>query len=277
MGVRLTGRLGALQAVGPLTPERGEGPPLATGPFRRDRCCARVGSVGKESLSERTSAAERDLQQQFDPAATFYEACRLAVLNIESAEAASLAIVRRRKRLSVEGATEQMAADADALQHELSEGPCLDTVWREPFASSDDLRADSRWPTWGPRAGDVTGARSALSLRLFVRQDTLGALNLYSRQYAAFSQVDREEAQTLAAHVAIAVSAALKIEGLERSLDSRSIIGQALGIAMERYDLDTSHAMALLVRLSSNESKKLRDVALSIIATRTIGTDQPRT
>lgn len=230
--------------------------------------------MGTQSLTERMALAARDLQSQFDPTATFFEACRLAVVNIESADAASLAIVRRRKRLSVEGASEDMAAAADALQHEVGEGPCLDAVRREEFVTCDDLRADSRWPTWGPRVADETAARSAMSLRLFVQGDTLGAMNLYSRQYAAFTQVDREEAQALATHVAIAVSAALEVENLERSLDSRTIIGQALGIAMERYNLDAARAMALLVRLSSHENKKFRDVAREIIRTRTIGTDQ---
>ena len=114
----------------------------------------------------------------------------------------------------------------------------------------------------------------ALSLRLFVHEDTLGALNLYSKQYAAFSQVDREEAQILAVQIAVAVAAAVEIEGLERSLDSCSIIGQALGIAMERYDFDAARSMALLVRSSSRENKKLRDLAISVIETRTIGPDK---
>ena len=233
--------------------------------------------VGSDLLGERMAQAARDLQSQFDPTATFFEACRLAVVNIENADAASLAIVRRRKRLSVEGASEDMAAVADALQHETGEGPCLDAVWREELVTCDDLGADSPWPTWGPRVAVETAARSALSLRLFVHGQTLGAMNLYSRRSAAFTQVDREEAQALAAHVAIAISAAVEVENLERSLDSRTIIGQALGIAMERYDLDATRAMALLVRLSSHENKKLRDLALEITRTRTIGTDQRRT
>ena len=125
-----------------------------------------------------------------------------------------------------------------------------------------------------PRHSGHAVVAMALSLRLFVHEDTLGALNLYSKQYAAFSQVDREEAQILAVQIAVAVAAAVEIEGLERSLDSCSIIGQALGIAMERYDFDAARSMALLVRSSSCENKKLRDLAISVIETRTIGPDK---
>jgi AmiR/NasT family two-component response regulator len=44
------------------------------------------------------------------------------------------------------------------------------------------------------------------------------------------------------------------------------VIGQAVGIVMERYTLSDEHAFAFLKRLSSHRNVKLRQVAEEIIA-----------
>ena len=51
-----------------------------------------------------------------------------------------------------------------------------------------DLAADSRFPSYGPRAVQM-GARSTLSLPLSSDGSVVGALNLYSRQVDAFDIV----------------------------------------------------------------------------------------
>ena len=43
------------------------------------------------------------------------------------------------------------------------------------------------------------------------------------------------------------------------------VIGQALGILMERYRIDPDHAFQFLVRASSSSNIKLRDVADEIV------------
>ena len=47
-----------------------------------------------------------------------------------------------------------------------------------------------------------------LSFRLFVEEDTLGALNLYSRRVDAFDESARAVGAILAAHAAIALTTA---------------------------------------------------------------------
>ena len=48
---------------------------------------------------------------------------------------------------------------------------------------------------------------------------------------------------------------------------SRKVIGQALGILMERYRVDADRAFQFLVRASSSSNVKLRDVAEEIVVT----------
>ena len=52
----------------------------------------------------------------------------------------------------------------------------------------DDPAGDERWPAFSHRAAQETWVRSMLSFRLFVQNDTIGALNLYSRRAATFDE-----------------------------------------------------------------------------------------
>ena len=66
---------------------------------------------------------------------------------------------------------------------------------------------------------------------------------------------------------ALVARQAREIETLTHSLASSRAIGQAIGLIMERYKLDSDRAFEFLVRLSQNHNVKLRVVALGIITT----------
>jgi GAF domain-containing protein len=161
-----------------------------------------------------------------------------------------------------------MAVIGDQLQYETGEGPCLSAIWEEETVYVPDLAHDPRWLHWGPRLAEKTGLRSSFSVRLFTIKDTLGALNMYSTTAAAFSAVDKAEGVAIAAHIAVAVAAAQNLEQYESALDSRTVIAQACGLVMERYDMDAVRAIALLTRLSTTQNVKLRDIAAELVHTR---------
>jgi GAF domain-containing protein len=227
------------------------------------------------SLSERMAAAARELEGQLDPDATMKIAVELAVSNIGGCEAAGVSIVHARRRIDTPAATDDMAVTGDRLQYELQEGPCLDAVWEQDTIYSPSLAYDQRWPRWGPRVVAETGAQSVLSFQLFTHEDTLGALNLYSRVKDGFSEEDRQDGLALAAHIAIAVAAAQQISHLTKAMDTRSVIGQALGILMERFDLDAPRAFAVLTRIAQTEQQKLQLVAAELVETRRIPWSRP--
>jgi len=56
-----------------------------------------------------------------------------------------------------------------------------------------------------------------------------------------------------------------EVEGLRRALETRTMIGQAVGIVMNQRSLSAEDAFAHLVDLSSHSNTKLRDVAASIV------------
>lgn len=225
--------------------------------------------MAHDSLSEQIAAAARELEGEFDQGATLDKAVKLSVQVVPSAQEAGISLLLgRRGRIDTPAATSDLVRRIDELQYHFDEGPCLDAIRESETAQSPDVGADDRWPRWGPAAAEETGVRSMMCFRLFTHDDKLGALNLYSQHRNAFDDVDREHGLAIAAHMAIAVAAVQEIDYLKAGMDSRSLIGQAQGILMERFDLDPDRAFVVLTRLSSHANRKLRDIALEIVQTR---------
>lgn len=60
--------------------------------------------------------------------------------------------------------------------------------------------------------------------------------------------------------------ALFEIEGLRQALESRTVIGQAIGIMMKQERLDADSGFAYLVERSSRLNVKVRDVAAEIVS-----------
>lgn len=57
-----------------------------------------------------------------------------------------------------------------------------------------------------------------------------------------------------------------EVAELRQALESRTVIGQATGMLMERYKLDGDRAFKVLVRISRQSNVKVRDVAAAMTA-----------
>ncbi|MGH3508980.1 MAG: GAF and ANTAR domain-containing protein [Nocardioidaceae bacterium] len=158
---------------------------------------------------------------------------------------------------------------ADRLQHELRQGPCVEAAWETDTFVSSDLSTDPRWPEWGKRVAEL-GLVSVLATRLANGAHTLGALNLYSSTSRDFSTTDRDFAQAFAVHATTTLLAVRQRENLLAAVDARTLIGQAQGILMERYDVDAERAFSILRRYSQTRNVKLRTLAEEVIASRTL-------
>ena len=156
----------------------------------------------------------------------------------------------------------------DELQFVMKEGPCFDALRTQETVHSPELATDPRWPRWGPRVVKELGVHCIASYRLFTTADTLGALNLYSRTANAFDADDLYNGLALAAHVAVALAASQNVEHMEMALTTRTVIGQAEGILMERFDIPPDTAFAVLRRVSQRRNVKLNQVADELVRTR---------
>ena len=70
---------------------------------------------------------------------------------------------------------------------------------------------------------------------------------------------DVEQQRYLAAALA-------EINDLEIALDHRTVLGQATGMIMERYQLKPEAAVDVLRRLSQETNRKLYDIACELVA-----------
>ena len=62
----------------------------------------------------------------------------------------------------------------------------------------------------------------------------------------------------------------LRLEQLAEAVEHRTTIGMAMGILMERLDLDADAAFAYLRRVSSHQNRKLYVIASEIATSRVL-------
>jgi GAF domain-containing protein len=194
--------------------------------------------------------------------AAIAETARISVPGIDHA---GISIVTPKGGIETKAATDPIVWEFDRLQYDLGEGPCLSTMRGTPVVSVPRARHDQRWPRFMPQALRL-GLRSQLAVRLFLDDEgTMGALNLYSTSQEEIDPDAEHVAELFASHAAIALHQAREVEHLNQALESRKVIGQALGIVMERYGLDENHAFSFLLRASSTSNIKVRDIAAQLV------------
>ncbi len=211
-------------------------------------------------------AANR-LAQALAPAdldATLAAITGTAVEVLPQVDYASITVRLAEGDLETKAETDPLLIELDAQQYTLHEGPCYHAATSEPVVVSWNLPLDDRFPNYGPLAGEQ-GVLSQAGLRLFTDKRRQGALNLYSTRPAAFEDFEQLGA-LFATQAATAIGYATEIADLRRAMQTRTTIGQAVGIVMERYGLAPDRAFAFLTRLSQHRNVKLRQVAQEFVA-----------
>jgi GAF domain-containing protein len=187
-----------------------------------------------------------------------------ALRSVPGFDHVGVSIVHKDGRVETKAATDQFVWENDSLQYELGEGPCVSTLRGEPVVVVEHARHEQRWPSYIPRAVQA-GLQAQLALRLYVDDETLGGLNLYSTGSDTIAPDAVSLAELFAAHAAIALGRARDLDHLNTALSTRKLIGQAIGLLMERYKVDSEAAFQFLVRASSTSNIKLRDIAAEMV------------
>lgn len=227
-----------------------------------------------EECVPKMGEAARAMEAPHSVEETLAAAAQLAVELVPGCEQASVSILRPRLEIEHEGATDNAVRLLDQLQVDLGEGPCVTAIFDQEIVSCPDLGAATDWPKWSAEAVRRTDVRSMLCVRLFTHgRERVGALNLFATKTNGFSERDTEIAEEFGAHLAVAMVDAQAMDDARAALNTRSAIGQAQGILMERFSIDAMQAFAVLQRISQHSNRKLRDVALGLIATRRLPED----
>jgi transcriptional regulator with GAF, ATPase, and Fis domain len=189
-----------------------------------------------------------------------------AVKEIDGCDAASVSTLESTGPVS-HAITGTLSAQADQVQFQEGEGPCLDTAMRERWTYTPVMDGTGRWPTSNQRLADELGVRSMFSCRLALGsapEATLGGLGFYSLSPDAFSEADQLLAILLSSVTALLVNAARQHRNLEGAVATRQAIGEAIGILRTQSNVTSEQAFQMLVAASMRTNVKLRDVARQI-------------
>jgi transcriptional regulator with GAF, ATPase, and Fis domain len=186
-------------------------------------------------------------------------------------DCAGVALFQHGKELQTAGVTDQRVEQADRLQREYREGPCLPVSREHVSVMICDTVVDRRWPRWSPRVAEL-GLQSVLTVWLFTSRATLGALSLYQTRPGQFTAANEASARLLACHAAVAIATVRQASTLAQAVETRALIGQAQGLLMERFAIDADQAFAVLRRYSQDNNIKLRSVADELVTTRRLPT-----
>ena len=183
----------------------------------------------------------------------------------------SVTLVQRGKPSTI-ASTGSLASGLDERQYARGYGPCLDSIAGGEPLLVKDMANEQRWRDWAKSAADL-GAGSSLSIPVPLQREVSAALNIYSTDRDAFDDGTVELAQTFAAYAGVALAnmhlymaQAQVAEQLQQAMQSRAVIEQAKGILMGDRRCTAQQAFDILVRLSQDTNRKLRDVAETLVA-----------
>jgi len=162
---------------------------------------------------------------------------RVLAQTMPSVSAGSISLVRG-GAVFTSNSTSADARQADDAQYRSGLGPCLAAIVTGEQLRVEIDTARERWPEYASAAIEA-GFHTSLSTPLRVRDETLGALNLYGHAPDGFQGAEQRLAELFAEQASIALRNALAYmsvnetaANLKEALASREAIGIATGLLM---------------------------------------------
>lgn len=170
-----------------------------------------------------------------------------------------------------------LTADMEALEQaeiDNEDGPCHQAYRTGTPVTADDLDhsdAAEQWPTVVERMRDL-GLKAVYAFPIRLRDDCIGALNLYRDTPGAFDDEDIRLGQAFADAAAIGILQERKVASvqeraaqLQHALDSRLVIEQAKGIISAQRQISLDAAFHALRHHARSNQRKIHDVARAVI------------
>jgi transcriptional regulator with GAF, ATPase, and Fis domain len=193
-----------------------------------------------------------------------------------AASAAGVVLADPRGELRVAAASSEAAGLIELFQIQNDQGPCLDCFRTgQPVTAADLTRADQRWPRFAATAVQA-GFRTVEALPMRLRDQVVGALNLFRATPGPFAAADLRIGQALAdvATIGLLQERSLRrteilAEQLQGALNSRVTIEQAKGKLAERLTINMDDAFRMLRDYARNSNQHLTDVARNFVESAT--------
>ncbi|SFT91898.1 GAF and ANTAR domain-containing protein [Arthrobacter sp. ov118] len=179
--------------------------------------------------------------------------------------------IKARRRPTTAAASSKRAVELDQMEQAIGDGPCITALRQMSPVVIDDVSSDLRWPELNRKFAEA-GVYSSLGVPLEISGDASAALNFFASRPGAFTPNVYDKAVGFAAaahntlHLSVRIDTAQnRAEDLEAALQSRTAINLACGVIMAQNKCSQPEAMEILIKVSSNRNRKLRDVASELI------------
>jgi len=216
-------------------------------------------TLAREDLAAQLTTSETPLEQ-------LTTIVSLAERLVPGTQHATVSVIRDVDEIETLVATSSVGAAADRVQGDLQEGPAFQLGERHGTLRIIDAKHETRWPKYAARLQEL-GLRAVLACELPLTGQPEGVLTLYSARRHAFGDAAELVAPVFAARASIALTHADRVLNLRRAIGTRQVIGEAVGILMERHRISADDAFERLVTASQNSHVKLRELARRVTET----------
>ena len=221
-------------------------------------------SSGEFDVADSLAQAAQAMAVHGNPDDTLDAIALAAQAAVPGFDEVSATVVAEDGAATTMAATSGLVRSLDSLQYKLGQGPCLSAVRQRELVLTQHLDREERWPLYTPRAAEL-GIRSQMAIHLAADDEVLGGLNFYSTVSDTVHPEAFHRASLFATHAALALGHARSLEAVHASAQTYRLIGQAIGMLVERFELDDERAFYYLVRVASKGGLELREVAREVV------------
>ncbi|GAA4758775.1 GAF domain-containing protein [Modestobacter marinus] len=196
-------------------------------------------------------------------------------LELLDADAAGIMLADSSGTLQVVASNSHAVELLELYELQVGSGPCLDCFRTgQPVTPPDLATVRAWWPDFAPRV-EAAGYASAQAVPMRLRDEVIGAFNIFRTREGALVDRDLRLARALADVATVALitdrtltARQLVASQLQGALSSRVLLEQAKGMLAERAGISVDRAFTVMRDHARRHGRGLREVAGDVVSGR---------